>query len=240
MDVLLGDDVAGEDAVHAPGTQLRLGVLRVFAQEFVHAVPRLAGLVVGFGGDDLADLAVVDGFDGVLVELVGAGLEIHQEAELVRGGLFAALGDGLAAGDVHGNGLGEIDVLAGINRGGGLLGMEIGRALDDDGVELLFQELAVARKAGVAVGGGDLKLLARSVGVVREVVRHRNEVVTAVLLEEVGDPFAAVAAADEADVDLRVGLGPAEQGGLYDRKGQYRGAGAGDETAAGDGIVVAD
>ena len=107
-------------------------------------------MVIGFGGDDLPDLAVVHGLHGLLVKLVGAGLEIHQEAELLGGGLFAALGDGLAAGHVHGNRLGEIDMFAGINRGGGLLGMEIGRALDDDGVELLFQHAWADRPNGIS------------------------------------------------------------------------------------------
>ena len=54
MDVLLGDDVAGEQAIHAPGAQADLGVLRVLAQELVHAAPRRAALVIGLDGDDLA------------------------------------------------------------------------------------------------------------------------------------------------------------------------------------------
>ena len=111
-----------------------------------------AALVIGLGGDDLADLAVVHGLDGLLVELVGAGLEIHEEAELLRGGLLAALGDGEAAGHVHRDGLGQIDMLAGVDGRGGLLGMEVGRAFDDHGVELLLQQLAVAVQAGEADG----------------------------------------------------------------------------------------
>ena len=111
-------------------------------------VPRRAALVIGLDGDDLADLAVMHGLDGFLVELVGAGLEIHQEAELLRGGLLAALADGEAAGHIHGNRLGHIDVLAGVHRGGGLLGMEVRRAFDDHRVELLLEQLAVAGQAG--------------------------------------------------------------------------------------------
>ena len=76
----------------------------------------------------MPDLAVVHGLDGVLIELVGARLEIHQEAELLRGGLLAALGDGQAAGHIHGDRLGQIDMLARLDAGRGLLGMEVRRA----------------------------------------------------------------------------------------------------------------
>ena len=142
------------------------------------------------------------GLHRVLIELVGARLEIHLEAELFRGGLLAALGNGLAAGHIDGNGLGEIDMLAGLDRGGGLFGMEIRRALDDDRVELLLQQLAIRGKPGIAVGGGHIELSPCLIRVVLEVICDRNEVIAPVLLEQVGDPFAPAAAANEPDINL--------------------------------------
>ena len=56
------------------------------------------------------------------------------------GRLLAALLDGLAAGNIDGDRLGQIDMLT---RGHGrlsLLGMEIGRRLDHDRIQVLFQQ----------------------------------------------------------------------------------------------------
>ena len=195
-------------------------------------------LVIGFDRHDLADLAVVHGLHRLLVELVGARLEIHQEAELLRGGLLAALGDGLAAGHIHGNRLGQIDMLARLDSGGGLFGMEVGRALDHHGVELLLQQLAITGKPGIAVGGGHIELRPRLIRVVLEVVRHGDKVVAPVLLEQVGDPLPAVAAADQADINLRVGLGAAHQSRLQDGERQDRSPGPGNEAPASDGCSV--
>ena len=165
--------------------------------------------------------------------LVGAGLEIDLEAKLLRGRLLAALGDGLAAGHVHGYGFGQIDVLAGLDGGGRLLRMKIRRAFDDDRVELLLQQPAIAGEPGEAAGGRHVELRSGLVGVVLEVIRDGDDVIAAVLLEQVGHPFPAVAAADEADVDLRVGLGAADQLRLQDGEGEDGGAGSGDEMPAG-------
>ena len=69
-----------------------------------------------------------------------------------------ALADGQAAGHVDGDGLGDVDVLAGLDGGRRLLGMEVGRGLDDHGVELALQEFLVAGKAGEARAAGMLSL----------------------------------------------------------------------------------
>ena len=238
VNVLLGDDIAREQAIDAPGAQAGFGVLRVLAQELVHAGPRLTGLVIGLDGDELPELAVMHSLHRVLVELVGARLEIHLETELLRGGLLAALGDGLAAGDIDRNRLGEIDMLARVDSGGGLFGMEVRGALNDYRVELLLQQLAVAGEPGVAVGGGHVELRPRLIRVVLEVIRDGHNVVASVLLEQVGDPFAAVAAADEADINLRVRLGATHEFRLQDGECQDGCPGPGDEASARDGCGV--
>ena len=74
---------------------------------------------------------------------------------------------------------------------------------------------------------------------VLEVVRHGDEVVAAVLLEQVGDPLAAAAAADQADINLRVGLRAAHQFRFQDGERQDRSPGPGEEAPAGDGCGVA-
>jgi hypothetical protein len=71
--------------------------------------------------------------------------------------------------------------------------------------------------------------------VVLEVIRDGNEIIAAVLLEQAGDPFAAVAAADEADVNLRVGLRAAHQLRFQDSERQDRSSGSGNKPPAGDG-----
>ena len=108
-------------------------------------------------------------------------MEIDQETKLLRGGLLAALGDGQAAGHIHGDRLGQVNVLAGVHGGGGLLRMEIGRAFDHHRVELLLQQLAVAGEPGVALSGRDVEFRAGLIHPLLKVIRRRNEVITAVL-----------------------------------------------------------
>ena len=59
MNVLLGDDVAGEDAVDAPGAEADFGVGG--ASQLVVA-PGGVAVVDGLAVDELADVAVVDAF----------------------------------------------------------------------------------------------------------------------------------------------------------------------------------
>ncbi len=59
---------------------------------------------------------------------------------------LAGCDDGITAGDVHGHGLGQVDVGAGVDRGRGLRRMEIGRRLDDDGVDARSRAGACSRK----------------------------------------------------------------------------------------------
>jgi len=216
MDVLLRQHVAGQHAVDRPRPQPRLRMLRVFAELSVHAGEIQVALVGRVGIDDPADLAGVDAFHDLLVGRMGPGLEIREERQLLRGRLLAAVGDRLAAGNVHGDRFGEIDMLAGGDRGGGLLGMEVGRALDHHGVQLLVDQLLVAGESGKPLVRRHAELVAGIVRLVLEVIEHRDHVVAAVFLEQVGNPRAASAATDQADVDPRVGVGAAHELGRED------------------------
>ena len=237
VDVLLGDDVAGEGAVGAPGAQADLVVVRIVPEQRIHAAPGVAGLVGGFAGNNPANSARMHDAHRLLIGRVGAGLEIHQKDQFLLRGFAPALGHGLAAGHVHRNGLGAIDVLAGLDGRGGVFRVEIRRRLNHHRVELLFQKALVSGEAGEAPGLVHLELFSRRLRLVREIVRHGRQVVMAVFQEQVGDPRAAPAAADEAEVDFGIALGAAGQPRLGDGERQGRSPGRGQELPAGESGV---
>ena len=173
-----------------------------------------------------------------LIGRMGAGLEIHQKDQFLLRGFAPALGHGLAAGHVHRNGLGAINVLAGLNRRGGLFRVEIRRRHNRHRVELLFQQALVSGEAGEAPGLVHLELFSRRLRLVREIIRHRHQVVMAVFQEQVGDPRAAPAAADEAEVDFGIALGAAGQPRLRDGERQGRSPGRGQELPASESGVM--
>ena len=74
-------------------------------------------------------------------------------------------------------------------------------------------------------------LFARGLDAIGEVIGQRDDVVAAVLLEQVGDPGAASAAPDEAQVDLRVRLAPSDQFRLDDGEGEGGDTGIRQEAA---------
>lgn len=210
---------------------------RVLTEKLVHAVPGGAALVIGLNRDDLAQFALMHALGRILVQLVSARLEIDQEAELFRGSLFAALFHREAARHIDGNRFGHINVFAGLDGGGGVLGMEIGRRFDDDRVQFLFEELAIAGKAGEAMFRRDVELPAGFVHAVLKIIGGGNQVVVSVFLEQTGNPFATPAATDQANIELGIGVGASHEGGFKNGETQNRCAGAGEKPAAGDGGI---
>ena len=87
--------------------------------------------------------------------------------------------------------------------------MEVGRAFDDNGVRLGRQQPLVARQAAEGRFCGHAQPLGRGLGTVGEIVGRGDELVAAVLLEQIGDPVAPAAAADQAQGDLGIRLRPA-------------------------------
>ncbi len=172
---------------------------------------------------EIAQGALVDSPDGLDVELVRPGLEIDEEAEPLFSRLAAALFDRDAAGHVDGDRLGDIDMLARGDAGGGLLGMKVRRRLDHQGIDARIEHPLVTLQAREAARRGDAELVAAPVDPVLEVVGHRGELVSAMLLEQVGDPGAPAAAAGQADPHLGIGL--VASGGLrrdHRRRGHRR------------------
>jgi hypothetical protein len=165
------------------------------------------------------------------VERVHPRLEIDQEAAFLLPGGLAAVLNAQAPRDVDRNGLGEIDVLAGVDAGGRLLGVEVGRGNDRHGIHLV-QKLQIAFEPGVAIGRGHTDFVAKTIRAILEVVRCRDDVVSAMGLEELGDPGAASAAADDAQIDLGVGRKGAD--GARGHHGQGRRGRAGHESAPTD------
>ena len=143
VDILLGDYVAGEDIVESPGAEAVFGIIGVGPPGIVHSSERAACVIDCLAEGNVAQGACVDALEGLDIKLVGAGLKIDEETELLRGGFFAGIADAQAAGRIDGYRLSDIDVLAGIHGSGGLLGMEIGRGLNRNGIDL-FDELAIA------------------------------------------------------------------------------------------------
>ena len=119
---------------------------------------------------------------------------------------------------------------AGVDARDGLLGMEVRRAFDHDGIGLRIQEPLVAGQAREAVGGIDFELLSQTVGAVAEVVRGGHDFVAAMLHKQVRDPLAAAATADDPQLDLAVGL-RAEDQFRFDQR-EPGGGSAGQEPAA--------
>ena len=209
-----------------------------FRYSDVHRLEGQAGLVGGFAVDQAANPARLDAFDHLLVSGVGARLKIHQKAKLVRARRLAALSNGLAARHIHRDRFGEIHMFARRNSGGRLLRMEVGRAFDGHRLDLRLQQPLIAGQARESLGRRDIELLPGAIGLRREIIGQRGEVVTAVLEEQIGDPLAAPAAANQPQVDLAAGLRAARQAGRPRAESHGCGPRARQKMPTADGLPV--
>ena len=166
-----------------------------------------------------------------------AGLEIDEEAALVRGGLAGGGFDACDARGVHGDRLGQPDVQAGLGGGLRLLGMEIRRREHGDDVDAArFDQFLEAVESGEAAVRGHLEFLALAVHRFLEVIRERDDLEAAVLERHLADVVRASAAADDADAQLAAGgVLCAGDAGHGDRRGGE--PGLGEEVAAIGGVV---
>ena len=212
MDELFGDDVAGKNAIEPPGTDLAFRVVGIIA-----ASPDLPAVVDGLAGDDVADIAGMHAANRLLEELAGAGLEIDQHDAFFLGPFAAGVGHRLATGHIDGDWLGAVDVAAGIDSGDGVLGMEVRRGFDHDRIRPSVQQPLVARQAAEGLALGHAERLGRGLGPIGKVVGRGHELVSAMLLEQVGDPPAPPAAADQAERDFGVGFRGRDLPGLDDQ-----------------------
>src|SRR5207247_2061592 len=181
-------DVSGEDAVQSPGPQSQLRIVGLLLQPFGLLTPGRAAEVGRLAADDAADVAGTRALDGLPVERIGPGLEVDQEAPPHLRGLAPALLYQAAAGHVYRDRLGEVHVLSRLHRVFGLPGMEVGRALDHDRVDVALQHATIAQETGVPPLPPDLEPAAELVEAILEVVGGGRDLIAPVLLEEIGEP----------------------------------------------------
>src|SRR5208337_5256505 len=138
MNILLDDDIAAKSSSLVPEAK---------------TLPWTGRRIVGVHGpgrrvachcaDQVTDVTLVYLVQSLDVEIIGPGLEVAQVDEFPGYGLLPGFADDHAAGDVNGHGLGEIKMLACINRGGSLFGVEVGRGLDHHGIQQLIKQSLV-------------------------------------------------------------------------------------------------
>ncbi len=136
-----------------------------------------------------------------------------RKHKLLLRGFLAQVRDQAAAGRVHGDGLGEIDMDSLFHGRRGLLRMEIGRRYDGYGLDAAFEEPLVGGQAREEPRFGDRELGAQVGGAVGEIIRPGIDLVAAVLGEELGDPRPPAAAADDPQLDPGIGLRAADKPG---------------------------
>ena len=222
------------DAVDAPGSEPDFGIRGVFAQLGVTPLEHQAGLVFRINGDQLANAAVVDAGNDFLVGRHGAGLKINLERQLLLGGLPPALANRLAAGNIHGDGLGQINVFARLNGRRGLLGVKIGRALDGHGVHFLLQQPLVTRQSRNRLFDWHVEFLPGVIDPVLKVIRKPDDIVMAVFGQQLAiqaprppQPMTPMSIFEFASA-------PPRKTGLEDRQTDRCRSGAGQELAASD------
>ena len=195
-------------------------------------------VIGGLAGDHGADVAGMHAAHRFLIELAGSGLEIDQHHALLLGPLAARLGHRLAAGHVDGDRLGGVDVAAGIDAGHAPAPDGSKAGYDDDGIRPGVQHPLVARQAAEGAILGHAQPLGRGLGAIGKIVRRGHELVSAMLLEQVGDPISPRAAPDQAERDLGVRFRGRDLLRFGDQKSRGSGGCSRQKIAAADVVVT--
>src|SRR5207245_9888460 len=132
LNVLLDDDSAGKHAVVQPVADAALRGRRVRPSRPVD----VSRQVVRFGADNLAERSGVNAAHHFYKGRTVADLESHVQAQFAFGAL-ADFHHFLRAGNVHGDGLFEIDMLAGGDPGFEVWRMKIGTRGEYGSIRLL-------------------------------------------------------------------------------------------------------
>ena len=140
---------------------------------------RVLCVIDGFAEGERPDGAAVHTSHGFDEQLVGPGLKIHEKAPPAGRGSSRTLFDRRAAWHIHGDRLGEVDVLARRYGVGRLRRVEYG-GVDSHRVQLLLEQPAVAGKAVEATSRRDVCFAPSSSARLGKVVGHRNDLVAAV------------------------------------------------------------
>src|SRR6266481_1196863 len=132
VNVLLDDDGAGEGAVINPVAEAALHGRCLGPGRAID----VAGEIVWFAADDVAERAAVNAPDKLAKRKAVADLEADVEAELAIGAL-ADFGDTQCGGYIDSHGLLKIDVLPSSDGGFEMLRVIVGRCGDDDRIHFL-------------------------------------------------------------------------------------------------------
>ncbi len=149
VDILLDDDVARKHAILQPVADAQLlphgaGILRIIRQR---------AIVMRGAANDVAQRSLMDALHQLDERRRGTNLEAHIEAQPPFR-LLADLEHALRAGDIHRYRLFAIDVLARGHHRRQMLGMEIRRRRNHDGVHVFrFRHLLVGFRAHESRGG---------------------------------------------------------------------------------------
>ena len=199
VDVVGDDRVAAQVGVRQPDLAAQ-PALEVLLQRRVR--PGLPGHAEGGDVAEPAQRAIAHAPPHLEHRGVARQLIVDEETELFLRRQAARLADEQGAGHVHRDRLGHVDMLAGVHRGAGLLGVEIRDVLDHHGLDAAVEQPLVAVQSGEPARRVHLQRLAGFPGHLGEVVGDGVKLIAAVFVEQVGQPQAASAAADEADFDL--------------------------------------
>jgi hypothetical protein len=155
--------------------------------------------------DDSAEPAVPDAAGYFLIHRVRGHLVVHPEAPLPGGGLLAQGQDLEAARNVCCHGLGHVNVQSRIHCGSSVFGEEEGRRFESDRLDPAFDDLLVRREPRKAVAGGHTQCIPSFVSYCLKVISHRDNVISAVVMEEACNPTAPSATAHHPQLDLAPG-----------------------------------
>jgi len=145
----------------------------------------------------LADPVDHLGDGGIVGELV-----VHEEAEVFLRRLLPEFADEEGAGHIYGDRLGDVDVASRIHGVLGLPGIETRHVEHDQRFYAALDGLFVCRQSREAAGFVHAQFFSECFRHLGEIIRHGVDVVAAVLLDDPAEKSRAMAAADDADLDL--------------------------------------
>ncbi|OPZ09998.1 MAG: hypothetical protein BWZ10_02502 [candidate division BRC1 bacterium ADurb.BinA364] len=194
-------------------------------------------MVARLAEGDRSQRALAHAARGFDVEGIGARLKIDQERQPFSPCALRGLAHGENARRIDRDRLGQIDMLAGIDRGASLFGMEIRRRFDRHGVQIAELEQGfVAGERGEAAVLRHAEFLAKRLGLRGKVIGGGGDFIASVSEKQLADPGSASAAADHSQANLLARCGAQRQAGAG--QSQSGGGAAFEDGAARDAAVV--
>ena len=138
----------------------------------------------------------------LLVRGVRGQLVVDAEAQLLLRRLLGQRLHGEDGRHVHGKRLGHVHVAAGVDRRGGLLGIEVGDVFENQRLDTAVERPLVARETAESFSRRDTQLVAHRLDGLLEVVDRGHDLVSRVLFEQTGDPASPAAQPHDPDAKL--------------------------------------